>query len=54
MFEPDAIDWSDEERAKYAEDHANGWQECLGRLRDLASVHTPESWLQAQISAAWA
>ncbi len=32
----DAIDWSDEERAKYAEDHANGWQECLGRLRDLA------------------
>jgi uncharacterized protein YndB with AHSA1/START domain len=32
----DAIDWSDEERAKYAEDHANGWQRCLGLLRDLA------------------
>ncbi|HEY4889482.1 MAG TPA: SRPBCC domain-containing protein [Candidatus Dormibacteraeota bacterium] len=32
----DAIDWSDEERAKYVEDHANGWQQCLGRLRDLA------------------
>jgi hypothetical protein len=24
------------------------------RLRDLASVHTPASWLQAQISAACA
>jgi uncharacterized protein YndB with AHSA1/START domain len=32
----DAIDWSDEEKAKYAEDHAEGWQICLGRLRDLA------------------
>ena len=32
----EAIDWSDEERAKYVEDHANGWQRCLGRLRDLA------------------
>lgn len=32
----DAIDWSDEERAKYVEDHADGWQQCLGRLRDLA------------------
>jgi len=32
----DAIDWSDEEKAKYAEDHANGWQRCLGLLRDLA------------------
>jgi len=32
----DAIDWSDEERAKYVEDHTNGWQQCLGRLRDLA------------------
>jgi uncharacterized protein YndB with AHSA1/START domain len=32
----DAIDWSDEERAKYAEDHANGWQRHLGLLRDLA------------------
>jgi uncharacterized protein YndB with AHSA1/START domain len=32
----DAIDWSDEERAKYAEDHAEGWQICVERLRDLA------------------
>jgi uncharacterized protein YndB with AHSA1/START domain len=32
----DAIDWSDEERAKYAEDHGNGWQHRLGLLRDLA------------------
>ena len=29
-------------------------REQAGRLRDLASVHTPESWLQAQISAACA
>ncbi len=32
----DAIDWSDEERARYAEDHSNGWQRILGRLRDHA------------------
>ena len=32
----DAIDWSDEEKARYAEDHADGWQRCLGLLRDLA------------------
>jgi uncharacterized protein YndB with AHSA1/START domain len=32
----DAIDWSDEEKAKYAEDHAKGWQHRLGLLRDLA------------------
>ena len=31
----DGIDWSDEERAKYVEDHANGWQHHLGLLRDL-------------------
>ena len=34
----DAIDWSDEEMAKYLEDHADGWQQCLGRLRDLATT----------------
>ncbi len=33
----DAIDWSDEERARYAEDHSNGWQRILGRLRDHAA-----------------
>jgi uncharacterized protein YndB with AHSA1/START domain len=32
----EAIDWSDEEKAKYAEDHTNGWQHRLGLLRDLA------------------
>jgi uncharacterized protein YndB with AHSA1/START domain len=38
----DSIDWSDEERAKYAEDHADGWQSCLGRLRDLATTKPVE------------
>ena len=38
----DAIDWSDEERAKYAEDHADGWQRCLGLLRDLAKRKAAE------------
>ncbi len=33
----DAIDWSDEEKARYAEDHSNGWQRILGRLRDHAA-----------------
>ena len=30
----DAIDWSDEERARYVEGHSEGWQSILGRLRD--------------------
>jgi uncharacterized protein YndB with AHSA1/START domain len=34
----DAIDWSDEERVKYVEDHAGGWEDCLRRLRKLAST----------------
>lgn len=34
----EAIDWSDEEKAKYAEDHGEGWNRCLGRLRDLAGT----------------
>jgi uncharacterized protein YndB with AHSA1/START domain len=33
----EAIDWSDEEKSKYAEGHANGWQTVLGRLRDHAA-----------------
>jgi uncharacterized protein YndB with AHSA1/START domain len=33
----DAIDWSDEERAKYVEDHTNGWQRIIGRLREHAA-----------------
>jgi uncharacterized protein YndB with AHSA1/START domain len=32
----DTIDWSDERKAKYAEDHSKGWQLLLGRLRDFA------------------
>ncbi len=37
----DAIDWSDEERARYAQDHSNGWQRILDRLRDhAASIRT--------------
>jgi uncharacterized protein YndB with AHSA1/START domain len=37
----DAIDWSDEERARYIEDHSNGWQRIVGRLRDhAASIRT--------------
>ncbi len=32
----DQIDWSDERKAKYAQDHSHGWQFYLGRLRDYA------------------
>lgn len=32
----DQIDWSDERKAKYAQDHSNGWPFYLGRLRDYA------------------
>lgn len=32
----DGLDWSDEEKAKYAEDHSNGWPRILDRLRDHA------------------
>ena len=33
----DQVDWSDDERAKYAEEHGNGWSYHLGRLRDFAT-----------------
>lgn len=33
----DTIDWSDAQKAKYAEDHSSGWQTLLGRLRDHAA-----------------
>jgi len=33
----DTIDWSDAEKAKYAEGHSRGWQVILGRLRDYGS-----------------
>jgi uncharacterized protein YndB with AHSA1/START domain len=37
----DAIDWPDEEKARYVEDHSNGWQRILDRLRDhAASIRT--------------
>ena len=32
----DTIDWSDERKATEVEDHSNGWQSCLVRLRDFA------------------
>ena len=32
----DTIDWSDAEKAKYADGHSKGWQTLLGRLRDYA------------------
>ena len=31
------VDWSDEEKARYAEDHSRGWATYLGRLREVAS-----------------
>jgi uncharacterized protein YndB with AHSA1/START domain len=34
----DQVDWSDEAKAKYAEDHASGWQRILGRLREYAQT----------------
>ena len=36
----DTVDWSDEAKAKYADDHSRGWHELLGRLRVYApTVH---------------
>jgi hypothetical protein len=32
----DRVDWSDEEKARYAERHTEGWESLLGRLRDFA------------------
>jgi uncharacterized protein YndB with AHSA1/START domain len=32
----DRVDWSDEEKSRYAERHTEGWERLLGRLRDLA------------------
>jgi uncharacterized protein YndB with AHSA1/START domain len=32
----DKVDWSDDEMAKYADDHGTGWSHHLGRLRDFA------------------
>jgi uncharacterized protein YndB with AHSA1/START domain len=32
----DRVDWSDEEKARYAERHTEGWERLLGRLRDFA------------------
>ncbi len=32
----DTVDWSDERKQKYADNHSRGWQSLLGRLRDYA------------------
>jgi len=32
----DQVDWSDETKAKYAEDHSQGWGLLIPRLRDYA------------------
>ncbi len=32
----DKIDWSEEAKARYADDHSSGWQFFLERLRDYA------------------
>jgi uncharacterized protein YndB with AHSA1/START domain len=32
----DHVDWSDERKAKYAEDHSNGWERFVGLLREYA------------------
>jgi len=32
----DQVDWSDEAKARYAEDHTTGWELIVGRLRDYA------------------
>jgi uncharacterized protein YndB with AHSA1/START domain len=33
----ESIDWSDEEKARYADDHSNGWERIIRRLRDHAA-----------------
>jgi uncharacterized protein YndB with AHSA1/START domain len=33
----ETIDWSDEEKARYADDHSNGWERIIRRLRDHAA-----------------
>jgi uncharacterized protein YndB with AHSA1/START domain len=32
----DKVDWSDEDKARYAQRHSEGWERLLGRLRDFA------------------
>ncbi len=31
----DALDWADEDKARYAQEHRDGWAEFFGRLEDL-------------------
>ena len=41
----DKVDWADEAKARYAEEHSTGWDEVLGRLREYgprSSAATPE------------
>ena len=35
------VDWSDAEKARYAEDHGQGWGMYLGRMRDLHGETAP-------------
>ncbi len=32
----DRVDWSDEDKEKYVEEHTHGWRECLERLEEYA------------------
>ena len=32
----DQVDWSDEVKAKYADDHSHGWETFMGRMREYA------------------
>ncbi len=34
----ETIDWSDEEKARYVDDHTNGWPRLIARLRYLAEL----------------
>jgi uncharacterized protein YndB with AHSA1/START domain len=36
----DDVDWSDDEKARYAEDHRHGWSLHVGRLGDLLGTST--------------
>ncbi|HVP01552.1 MAG TPA: SRPBCC domain-containing protein [Solirubrobacteraceae bacterium] len=37
------LDWSDERKSGYAEDHAEGWKTLLGRLAELAPQRVREA-----------
>jgi uncharacterized protein YndB with AHSA1/START domain len=39
----DKVDWSDEQKARYAEDHSKGWQTIVARLADFAHTVATEA-----------